>query len=230
MQIGSLKRMISGKPTAMRIWRGPFRGAHIVMSPRNSLRKAAGLYERELNPWIDQAMRQVRRVLDVGANDGYFCIGCATAFRRLGRSGTVIAFEPAAPIAALLRRSVTLLGAPAVPVEIVEAFVGGSVGPGKTSLDALATQDRRDTLIKIDVEGAELEVIAGARSWLEPSNHFLIEVHEERFIAELHRIFGERGMTLRLIRQRPLPILGAEAREPDNCWLVSDARSLGDAR
>ena len=40
----------------MRIWRGPFRGARIVMKPRDSLRKILGLYEHELNPWLEQAL------------------------------------------------------------------------------------------------------------------------------------------------------------------------------
>jgi hypothetical protein len=60
-----------------RIWRGPFRSARIVMNPRNSLRKIFGLYEHELNDWLEQALRWVSRVVDVGANDGYFTFGSA---------------------------------------------------------------------------------------------------------------------------------------------------------
>ena len=68
-------------------WRGPFRGACIVINPRDSLRKILGVYEHELNPWLEQALRRVTRVLDVGANDGYFTFGCAAAFQRLGKTG-----------------------------------------------------------------------------------------------------------------------------------------------
>ena len=66
------------------------------MTPRNSVRKILGLYERELNMWLELALQKVTRVLDVGANDGYFTFGCAAVFRRLGKAGEIIAFEPQA--------------------------------------------------------------------------------------------------------------------------------------
>src|SRR5436309_1401204 len=80
------------RPT--RILSGPFRGAVIVMNPRYSLRKLVGLYEYELNRWLKTVLPRVKRVLDVGANDGYFTFGCAAAFRRLGKTGEILAFEP----------------------------------------------------------------------------------------------------------------------------------------
>ena len=39
-------------------------------------------------------MRRVSRVVDVGANDGYFTFGSAAAFRRLAKTGEIIACEP----------------------------------------------------------------------------------------------------------------------------------------
>ena len=93
---------------------------------------------------------------------------------------------------------------------------------GITTLDALHTNDRRNTLVKIDVEGAELDVIAGARSWLEASNLFVIEVHEESFLAQLTQTFAERRHKLVQINQRSLPVIGREMRDKNNWWLVSD--------
>src|SRR5205823_377262 len=90
-------------------------------------------------------------------------------------------------------------------------------------LDALPTNDRRNTLIKIDVEGAELDVIAGAQSWLgDDSNLFVIEVHKTEYLDQLQRAFVSHGQKLIQVSQRPLPWLGRELREETNCWLVSD--------
>ena len=75
MSFDILRRLLPNHPVPTRIWRGPFRGAHIVMNPRCSQRKAFGLYEHENNRWVDTALRRVSRVLDVGANDGYFTFG-----------------------------------------------------------------------------------------------------------------------------------------------------------
>jgi hypothetical protein len=222
MAFNALKFFFPDRPVPMRIWLGPFRGARIVMNPRHSLRKVFGLYEHELNPWLSQALRRVTRVLDVGANDGYFTFGCAAAFRRQGKGGEIISFEPEEHLVEALRRSVAEQEPSGLRIEIVPALVGREVRPGMTTLDALAVADRTNTLVKIDVEGAEVDVIEGAKSWLAPSNLFVIEVHEERFLARLRGLFAEHGHPLVQVNQRPHRLLGREARGEQNWWLVSD--------
>jgi hypothetical protein len=223
MAFAFLKSLLPDKPVPTRILRGPFRGARIVMNPRESLRKVFGLYEHELNGWLENALKRVTRVLDVGANDGYFCFGCAAAFRRLGIRGTITAFEPQEKHALTLRESVAAQGRQDIHIGIVQAFVGEQEGKGMTTLDALATpaSDRRETLIKIDVEGAEVEVVNGAQTWMEPSNLFVIEVHQEAYLAQLKQIFSDRGHKLRQVEQQALPLLGREVRDKANWWLVS---------
>lgn len=221
MNLSILRSILPDRPVPMRIWRGPFRGARIVMNPRCSLRKAFGLFEHELNPWLERALRRAHRVLDVGANDGYYTFGSAAAFRRLGKAGEIIGFEPQARHVQELRDSIAAQEKSNIRIEIIHAMVGREVGEGMTTLDALPANDRRNTLVKIDVEGAELDVIAGAGSWMDESNLFVIEVHEEGFIAELQQTFAARGHELVLVEQRPLPLLGRETRIEKNWWLVS---------
>ena len=216
-----LKSVLPNRPVPMRVWRGPFRGARVVMNPRASLRKSLGLYEHELNGWIESALRQVTRVLDVGANDGYFTFGCAAAFRRLGISGEIIAFEAQAQHVRELRSSVAAQESGGVSIDIRHAFVGARTGGECFALDDLTIADRSKTLIKLDVEGAEEAVIAGAASWLQPGNLFVIEVHRAEFIERLQATFRLRGLALDLVEQRPLPLLGREERDPNNWWLLS---------
>jgi len=217
-----LKRAFPNRPVATRIWRGPFRGARIVMNPRQSMRKVFGFYEHELNCWLERALCRVTRVLDVGANDGYFTFGCAAAFRRLGKTGKIIGFEPQRECVRALRASVAAQKSTDIRFEIIQSLVGCDVREGMTTLDALPIAGRTHTLVKIDVEGAELDVIKGARSWMEPSNPFVIEVHQETFLCPLKQMFFERGTQLVQMDQRPLRLLGREARAEQNWWLVSE--------
>jgi len=223
-----LKSFLPNRPMPTRIWRGPFRGARIVMNPRDSIRKILGLYEYELNPWLEKALRRSKRVLDVGANDGYFTFGCAAAFQRLGKKGEIICFEPQEQHMLKLRRSIAAQNCPDIRFEIIHALVGREVREGMTTLDATPTTDRRDTLVKIDVEGAEVDVVEGARSWMDKSNLFVIEVHREAYLPELKQIFAERGHRLAQINQRPLALLGRETRDKNNWWLVSDLQTPGE--
>ena len=218
-----LKRLLPDRDVPMRIWRGPFRGATVVMNPRASLRKAFGLYEHELNAWLERAVGRVSRVIDVGANDGYFTFGCAAALGRRGATADIIAFEPQAQHVTALRAAADRQRA-GVRIDIVQAMVGREAGASMTTLDAIAAADRENTLIKIDVEGAEVDVIAGAGSWLRPSNLFVIEVHRRPYLEQLKSSFAARGLTLRQIDQQPLPLLGRDVRDADNWWLVSELR------
>jgi methyltransferase FkbM-like protein len=225
------KSVLPNRPMLTRIWRGPFRGARIVMNPRHSLRKMFGLYEHELNEWLGRALQRVTRVLDIGANDGYFTFGCAAAFRRLGKTGKIIACEPQDRHVAILRESVASQAQTGIRFEIVHALVGRELKPGMITLDSLRPavddpSDKVSTLVKIDVEGAEVDVIEGGRSWLQPSNLFVIEVHQERFLDLLHELFAEQGLRFVQVNQHPLPLLGRETREEKNWWLVSNLSAL----
>jgi hypothetical protein len=207
------------------------------MNPRHSLRKIFGLYEYELNQWLEQALHRVVRVLDIGANDGYFTFGCAAAFCRLRKTGEIFAFEPQdAAYAQLIASERLRLNSDSsgnVEMTIRKCFLGSVEGEGRTTLDALMRElsltQGEGTLVKIDVEGAELDVIKGARSWLQPSNFFVIEIHKEKFLTELKQLFAESGHGLLQINQRPLPFLGREDRDEENWWLVSNQQQTGNA-
>lgn len=231
MSFVAFKRLLPNRAVPTRILRGPFRGARIVMNPRDSLRKIFGLYEYELNGWLEHALRRVTRVLDVGANDGYFTFGCAAAFRRLGKTGEIIAFEPQARHVTILRESIAAQMETPAHFEIVQAVVGKALKPGMTTLDAVRWSighptDKTKTLVKIDVEGAELDVIEGGRSWLHPSNLFVIEVHEERFVEPFRALFAEQGLRLVQMNQRTLFLLGRETHDVKTRWLVSALGAL----
>ena len=218
-----LKALLPDRPVPLVVLRGPFRGARMPLNPRASLRKVLGLYEHENNAWLARALRGARRVIDVGAGDGYFTFGSAAVLARAGGAGEVHAFESDPRLARGLAEA-----AAASPergrIHVVNAAVGRVTAPGAACLDDLDVTDRADTLVKIDVEGAEIDVVDGAASWLVPSNRFLIEVHQAEYLVALQETFAARGLGLRRVDQRPLPIVGAERRDAANWWLVSEPR------
>ena len=148
------------------------------------------------------AVRPGAIVFDVGANIGAYTVLFA---QWTGAAGRVVAFEPSPQSIAGLREQVRLNGV-ADRVEIVEAAVsrgpgsaafdtGGASGtnalvpdaePGAhvirvetTSLDAFcAARAMHPSIVKIDVEGAELDVLRGARDTLaRPDVDAFVEFH-----------------------------------------------------
>ena len=137
-------------------------------------------------------------IIDVGANIGFFSMSFA---RWVGPEGRVIAIEPEARNIASLRRRVARAGVSQVvtcvhaaaadrPGEVKLALNPGHPGDhhladkgepvAAVTLDELAPDDpRRVALVKIDVQGAESMVLAGANRLI--AHHrpaIFVEVHE----------------------------------------------------
>ena len=169
--------------------------------------------------------------LDVGANVGIYTLFAA---RTVGPSGRVIAIEPVPRLAALLRETVAMNGLSDV-VAVHEAAAGEASGErtlhiafpyGHSSLyplptarqqvrvcgialDDLLRPDRRPHCIKIDVEGAELDVLRGLKATL--AQHDDIAVVMELGPSHLERVgtpvsawlaeIGQYGFTIWRIRE-----------------------------
>ena len=182
-----------------------------------------GLYEAELNDWLDKVLSRVDLVIDVGANDGYFTFGCAAAMQRNGRPVRVLSIEPAAEHVRQLHAARDRANYTENQITIVPKFAGRSVDGHSVTLDAFADlwHQYKSPLIKIDVEGAELDVLDGAESWLSPGTATLIEVHRFEYLAAIAaRLAGSIGVLDR-VDQKPHAILGREMRDAANWWLVS---------
>jgi FkbM family methyltransferase len=147
---------------------------------------------------------------DIGANVGYFTLVAATA---LANRGQIVAFEPGRNAYARLTENISLnpyeniqTYQVAVSVQEGEAVlnVSGDIADSSASLfptgqaqaahevcrtvalDHFLTAEglRQPTLIKLDAEGAELDVLQGARGMISQSPPmFLMEMEEKNLLA-----------------------------------------------
>ncbi|WP_200348450.1 FkbM family methyltransferase [Halochromatium glycolicum] len=162
----------------------------------------AGIYYDQTLSWImRQCLKPGDRFVDVGANYGMHTL---TASRLVGEKGRVFAVEPSP--AALRRLKLHLELNAVTNVVVAESAVGASAGEARLSVDSthLGTATLRDhsgfgdavivpvgrlddvvpvpaggpfALVKIDVEGLELNVVKGAAGWLARHNTvFVVEV------------------------------------------------------
>lgn len=218
-------------PTPVTILAGPFRGARLILNPAHSKRKILGAYEHVLNPWLKSVLRHVEVVWDVGANDGYFTYGCAAAILGQGRRPHVVAFEPGMADTPSLAEQLT---APSrlwaetyagAMFEFVPAYVGAKNDGLTVTLDA-AWEARpavagRPALVKVDVEGAEVEVLDGARRLLAAPVQWLVEVHGEHLLEPVLARLREAGRPVDVHPLRPHWLFGPEARTIPTCWVTT---------
>jgi FkbM family methyltransferase len=140
-------------------------------------------------------------VVDVGANFGLYAVQAA---QYAGPNGLVMAYEPSPNVLELLQRNVLANAEGAAPIEVRAAGVGASAGrvdfyvaadsafsgfsrTGRSEIssvqqvevvpldDEAALAERAVALLKIDVEGAEGDVLLGARHVLARSHDLIIQ-------------------------------------------------------
>lgn len=192
----------------------------------------SGELERGTRLLIERLLRPGDTFVDVGANIGMHTLAAARAVQGQGR---VVAFEPYEPTARLLAGTVWLNGLANV-VEIHQAAVSRAPGTqalhiGATSghhslfelqdagvaartvdvpvvrLDDALGAGTLVQLLKIDVEGAELDVVEGARELVRanPSAALIVEYGRShlqrtgRSTADWLQPFGELGLEYKVI-------------------------------
>jgi FkbM family methyltransferase len=208
---------------AVPVLQGPVRGQRwIIGSGTNGY--WLGTYERQKVVRFAAALRPRMVIYDIGANVGYFTLLAAS---RVGTNGRVAAFEPLPRNIAFLERhlalnrceNVTLLRAAAAdhtgPMRFdlgAGPFQGHLAPSGELAVDAFALDDLvranripPPDLMKLDVEGAEADVLGGAR-WLLGTYHPIIflATHGPAPHAACCEMLSSLGYSLESADGRPL--------------------------
>lgn len=184
-----------------------------VSSQREIDRVDAGYLEEEFVTRLFDCIRAGDVVYDIGGNIGIVTLLAASKAARAGKKIALHAFEPEPRNFDHLRRNVELNNLGTVTCHRIalaanngtgQLFVGGEAGTGTHSIVAADAQGRSSipitlqrgadfakernappSVMKIDVEGAEMDVLEGFRPLLESKQirELLIEVHPHSLTA-----------------------------------------------
>jgi FkbM family methyltransferase len=204
----------------VRILSGPARGRRLSLELAQEKAYWLGVYERPVQQILCEVLRPGDLFYDVGAHVGFFSV-CAAAL-----GARVVAVEPDAANAARLRVNAALNG---FEVRVVEAAAWsesgsvslergdspkeGRVAPGTgvraVVIDELVEAEGAPVLIKLDVEGAEVEALRGAQRTLERDRPVVLcELHGDAARQEVaalldgYRVEEVEGPTRILARPR----------------------------
>lgn len=199
--VGGVPVPVVAGPNRGRLWTAASAGRGFV----------SGRFERERVASILAVLRRGHRFWDAGAHKGYIALAAA---RRVGASGGVLAFEPSKHNVRFLRRHVAWNRASNVEVlEVALADEPGSAAFGGTgssiayrlghgdetvtvrTITGLVERDGRrlPDVLKIDVEGAEANVLRGAAHYLARIPALFLALHDRRAHDECRGILGALG-------------------------------------
>jgi FkbM family methyltransferase len=216
----------------VRVRGGELAGARLLLDLRYEKAYWLGSHEPAIQAALVRLVGRGDVVYDVGAHAGFFAV---LAQRAAGVSGRIVAFEANPDVAERLSRNLELNGgAPARvvarpaaaesgPVVFVAGptpqedslrppvVLGGSARRRSLELDAVTLDEildegeRPPDVIKIDVEGAELAVLRGAREVIASARPQIVcELHAWAAPAETLAYAAELGLTATDLDRRPL--------------------------
>ncbi len=185
-----------------------------------------GLYERELHPWIARLASRSKTLIDVGAGEGYYTL----YFLGLKTSARVMSFEPDALPMKQLLLNLALNGFQSDERRLLlsESRVTRHIGNGSLTLDGLEADLIPPCIIKMDVEGGELDVLRGARALLRRKDvSWVVEIHSAALEAGCLEIFERNGLTVKVIRPAWWRLVVPEMRPlPVNHWILASFEPL----
>jgi hypothetical protein len=214
------------KPVPLSILGGPFRGARLILNPAHSKRKILGVYEHPLNPWLRRALQRASVIYDVGANDGYYTYGCAHVLKRHQGKGYVIAFEPTLLETPALKTPASWPQYRDIDFEFIPKFVGAVDDKQTVRLGTIYSERAPlhgvQSLVKVDVEGAEVEVLKGAGPLLGAEHHWVVEVHGNHLLAPVLKIFSEARREVTVHAPEAHWLFGPENRTIMTSWVTTN--------
>jgi hypothetical protein len=212
------------RPGAVR--RIPFglgRGLRLEADPQTTLHVYLGTAEIEIAGYLRRLASQGCVCFDVGSNNGYY----AMALTRL-TGAAAVAFEFAPDGLERIRRNLARNGAVGASVRVVEAYVTNVVDPEQhaSTLDHISEEmATAPGLLKIDVEGAELEVLRGASRLLaERHPHVVLETHGREVEAACIELLRDHGYRPVIRNQRRWFREGRP--NPHNRWVIAAGRNI----
>ena len=190
----ALKALLPRGSRYRRILFGPAAGAHMPIDFAYQTRLFLGIYEQELWPHFRAFLHPGMKAFDIGGQDGYY----ALLINRL-TGAEVVSFECDATHIPRLEET---LARNSGKLRAVRSFIGYPARPGVTTLDEASRAYFRPDFIKMDVEGAEAEILRGASETLASGPSLIVEVHGLEIERECLSILRSAGYAVRIVDQR----------------------------
>ncbi len=194
---------------------GPAKGLTLLIDPAAKSQRILGLDEAEIARPFAKLVAGARTFIDVGASDGYY----SALALKLNPSVRAVACEPREELRPRYEANLRLNGLDGGR----SVWVGQLIGEGGTRLDDLADGQGRPLLVKIDVDGAEIDVLkSGSRLFEEPDVAVILEVHSPRLENEALDLLKFHGFDCTIVPNAWWRLFLPERRPLElNRWVVA---------
>jgi precorrin-6B methylase 2 len=204
---------------------GVYRGLKLNIDLASQAQIFFGLWERETYSAIRSAVSEASWLIDVGAGRGELCL----YYLSKKPAGFAVAIEPNESERDRLDENVALNEhIPRTRLRVLGAFAGSTPSAGCVTLDQIDVDHDQCGFVKIDVDGHEVEVLAGAPRLLSGRRRrLLVETHSRELEREVVGILERHGFDVRVIDNAWWRLVVPEQRPIDhNRWVYAVSPAL----
>lgn len=195
---------------------GPARGVRMTLDFSGHTPMYLGMYEWELHGFLRKTLPMARLIFDVGGYIGYDALLFAA-----NSPGRVVTFEPSADNARLLEANVEQNPSLSERIALSPLAIRGEGGDGATTLDATSERFGAPDLVKIDIDGGELDALSGGLKTLRDRRpHLIVETHSKELERDCGVLLADCGYRPIVKHNRQI---WREQRggAPHNRWLLA---------
>ncbi|OAI50977.1 hypothetical protein AYO44_05305 [Planctomycetaceae bacterium SCGC AG-212-F19] len=223
------KLLLFGRPGPRRIPLGLLRGLRFSIHPAHQTQRLLGMAEREIAEPIRNWSRRSVSAVDIGAADGMYSLYFAAQVN----IHRVLAFEPDVALRRVMEANFQLnrLGYRG-KLQLDDHYVGTREDGRWCRLENMSSVIPLPTIIKIDVDGGELDVLRGARRLLSQKGICLvIETHSAELEVQCSTFLRDLGYRVRIVPNGWYRRILPEQRPiAHNRWLLADQPFLLDRK
>ena len=215
------KTLLVGKPglrpRSIRV--GLLSGLKFNVDTKSKSMRLLALDEREICGHTRRLARGAASALDIGSADGWYSV----YFASLPGVRRILSFDGSAGRLEQLRANLALNGLEG-RVEIHNKFVAERDEGEMVSIDRVAADLPEPILMKIDVDGAEMQVFRGAEQTLRKRDcRIVLETHSVELERECKAFLEELGYRTQIIGNGWYRAFVPERRNiPHNRWLIAE--------
>ncbi len=211
-----------GRPR--KILYGLNRGLVMDLDLRHDLQRQLGLYEREISHIFEQYAECINTAVDVGAGDGYYSL----YFLSKTSARKVFAFEPSQQTRKRMESNLRANGLGHDSRLVLSSRSVSCYSEAETTtLESISETIETPCFIKIDVEGTEADVLAGAGRLLRlPKVLWIIETHSLSLEEQCENWLTRWGYETMVVPNAWWRAIVPELRPiPHNRWLFARMRT-----
>jgi hypothetical protein len=189
----------------------------------SKLQRLLGLDEREIQTVFRSYAKQSRCFIDVGSSDGYYGL----LFRKYNKTGRIFLIDANERFKNVQKENFSLNNYDLVNVEFISKYTGSESNQTTVRLIDIVDAKKTDILfLKIDVDGAEMDVLKGSKSIFDEFDcKIIIETHSKLLEEQCIDFLKSLGYEVEIIDNGWYRSIIPELRTIEhNRWLSAEKR------